>query len=338
MNFVRTGKVKIRRGVFLASPIQNIYLVGLTFKVLKLAYLLSQFLYANKRLDLPGVGTFLLDPSINTDHDNAKPGRAIPEGAISFENNPSIKESPDLVQYISSQTGKIKALAAADLDSHLGLIQQFLNIGKPFQLEGIGNLVKISSGEYAFASGDILPEKIKEFSSKEISATSTSEESFTDYKSVFYGRKEKNINWRKPLVIFLILAGAGLAVWGGYTVYKITTAKNKSAATDKKNKNDIIPVTNTTQYQLDSTAGLVPDQQVNNILPGTYKFILEIANATRAFERFNRLKTFQWNVQMETKDSVSYKLFLLLPALPADTTRLIDSLTMLNGRPVYIGQ
>ena len=35
----------------------------------------------------------------------------------------------------NAQTGKIKALASADLESYLELAQQFLNIGKPYLLE-----------------------------------------------------------------------------------------------------------------------------------------------------------------------------------------------------------
>jgi hypothetical protein len=69
---------------------------------------------------------------------------------------------------------------------------------------------------------------------------------------------------------------------------------------------------------------------------GNYKFVLENAFAKRAFDRFTRLKTFQWNVQMETKDSLQYKIFMILPAVASDTTRIKDSLTNLNGRKVYI--
>ncbi|HEV7782444.1 MAG TPA: hypothetical protein VGO58_14315, partial [Chitinophagaceae bacterium] len=69
---------------------------------------------------------------------------------------------------------------------------------------------------------------------------------------------------------------------------------------------------------------------------GNFKFVLETANAQRAFSRLSKLKTFQWAVQMETKDSLAYKLFMILPGTTSDTTRLIDSLSMLNGKRVYI--
>jgi len=299
---------------------------------LKLAPLLAQFLYSHKRLDLPGIGTFLLETSFIEEVDS-KQARSPRPANITFESNPLLKEVPDLIQYISSQTGKIRALAAADLDSHLSLIQQFVNIGKPFLLEGIGSLVKIRSGEFAFSSGEILPEKMSTYTARELSATSSTTESFSDYKKPLNTGTETN--WRKPAVILLIIAGIGLAVWGGYTVYKITTAKNRSAKKEdvvlpvKKDETVLIP--DTSAQQKDSSI-----KTVSNTPPGNFRFVLETANAQRAFDRYARLKTFEWDVRMETKDSLTYKLFMILPASAADTSRIIDSLSMLSGRRVYI--
>jgi hypothetical protein len=78
---------------------------------------------------------------------------------------------------------------------------------------------------------------------------------------------------------------------------------------------------------------LLPAQ---NAAAGMQKFILEVCNAKRAFERYGRLKTFFWDIQMETKDSATYKLFMLLPASANDTNRIIDSLSLLSGKRVYI--
>jgi hypothetical protein len=304
---------------------------------LKLAPLLAQYLYTNKRMDLPGIGTFVLDESVNMEPENNKQGKPVNMVGVSFENNAAIKDNADLVQFISSQTGKIKALAAADLNSHLSLVQQFLNIGNPFLLEGIGSLVKIKSGQFAFTSGQVMPETMKDYSAREISSTSSTEESFSNYKTGFHSPATKT-NWRKPLVILLIIAGIVLAIWGGYTVYKITTNKNKSGAAKKNKEDETVPVRDTGMYQKDSTVVPVQNIQIQNMPAGTYKFILETCNAKRAFERFGRLKTFQWNVQMETRDSLTYKIFMILPVSVADTSRIIDSLSLLNGRKVYMEQ
>ena len=144
------------------------------------------------------------------------------------------------------------------------------------------------------------------------------------------------MKWAKPVTMLLIVVGIGLAIWGGYTVYKRTKAEDEKIVsvnepdTNTENKITILPdsvVIPKKDSVTISTPGIPAD---------TTKFVLETSDAKRAFSRFNKLKTFQWNVQMETKDSLSYKIFMLLPAMAADTTRILDSLSKLNGRRVYV--
>jgi hypothetical protein len=312
----------------------------------KLAPLLAQYLYTNKRLDLPGIGTFRLDPHAAPEPENTKNGRAIP-GQVSFE-NANIREVPDLITYISAQTRKLKALAAADLESHVELIQQFLNIGKPFLLEGIGNLVKIKSGELAFTSGQVMPESMKDYSAREISSTSSTEESFADYRKAINQRGEKS-KWRKPVIGLLAMAGIALAVWGGYTVYKknnppqqedltlqtasvltsLPSVPEKDTVTQRDTIQNTPPNTADNATAIGQVAATSP-----GAAPGKIRYILENATAKRAFERFAKLKTFFWPVQLVTKDSINYTLFLEIPSTYADTTRINDSLTALNGKRV----
>jgi len=180
---------KTSKSAGLASAAQNIYLTASIPKVLKVAPLLAQYLYTYKRLDLPGLGTFLLDSSTVLEPESNKKIIPVNLEGVSFENMPSIKESPELIQFISSQTGKIKALASADLNSYLGQAQQFLNIGKPFLFEGIGSLTKIRSGEFSFTPGQAMAMSIKEVAANEIRPDLSAEKTNTDYKSVFYQRK-----------------------------------------------------------------------------------------------------------------------------------------------------
>lgn len=300
---------------------------------LKLAPLLADYLYQHKRLDLPGIGSFFMDPGAVIQSDNNKNGKPTPTEGISFENNTSIKEAPDLIGFISAQTGKMKALAAADLSSHLELVQQFLNIGKPFLLDGIGSLVKIKSGSYEFTSGAILTEKLKDLTAKEATATSATEESFSSYDPLV-GNKTNPPAWRRPVVALLILIGAGLAVWGGYTVYKKNASKREIAASAGNITTDPPANPAPTTAAIDSNANAIA--AANKIPDGNYKFIFEVANKKRALARLNTLRTYQWNMQMETKDSQQFKLYMILPAMAADTTHLLDSFTAFNGRRVFI--
>lgn len=298
----------------------------------KIGPLLAHYLYSNKRLDLPGIGTFVLDNSVTVGTENIKQSKPILLEGVSFESNSSIKEPvEELIQFISAQSGRIKPLAMADLDSYLWLALQFINIGKPYLIEGIGTITKINSGGFAFTTGPILTEKLSEYVAREAENIAT-READDNYKNIFYPKKE-GLNWKKPVAILLILAGIGLAVWGGYNVYKKTSVKKGAEENiDSKKKNGIIPVTDTNNFPVDSSV-----IEVGQKIPaGKNKFVLEVTDKSRAVKRFNKLKSFLWDVQMETTDSVSYKIFMLLPAIAADTTRIKDSLSMLNGKRVYI--
>jgi hypothetical protein len=269
---------------------------------------------------------------------------------ISFENDPSIKETKDLIDFISSQTGKMKALATADLDSYLELAQQFLNIGKPFLVEGIGSLVKIKSGQFAFTSGDIMPEKLKEYSAREIHSTASTEESFADYKNNSVSNKGKAA-WRKPVALLLLLAGVGLAIWGGYTMYKKTTGEdNFSTASDKNQPAEIVQVpdsiTPATNDSVSITKTNLPvtrdsaTKTIQSIPQGNYKFVIEVANKKRAFYRYEMLKKSSVPIQMSTTDSIIFKLFFVLRATAMDTARINDSLTIwypaVNKRRTFV--
>ncbi len=274
-------------------------------------------------MELPGLGVFILDP-----HTHSSEKTAILEG-VSFESRPSVRESPELIQFISSETGKMKALAAADLDSHLENARQFLHMGKSYSFEGIGSLVKLRNGEYSFTAGPAMPETVPQ---KESKGDGDSPEEKEDYKNIFYARRVKSSS-KKAVSVLLAICGIAFALWGGYTIYKRTS--NNEVRTES-------PVN---VQPGENSAAINPDTIRNRdsvVIPpvatGTQarKFVLETAKAKRAFERYNKLKSFQWKVEMETNDSVLYKLYVKIPALAIDTTRILDSLTRMNGRRVHI--
>jgi hypothetical protein len=297
---------------------------------LKLAYVLAQYLYSNKRLDLPGIGTFKLDPSVVIDNDNNSRRSTTPEG-ISFESNASILDAPELISYISAKTGKMKALAIADLESHIELAKQFLNIGRPYSFEGIGSLVKTRPGEFEFTPGTIISDKSsKETTGSDAQGLSKKETVDAKYQA-FLSTPVTKSRWKKPVVALLILCGIGLAVWAGYTISANNTEDNEATVAETSNEQ-------TTPY-IDSSKLNTPDTVVvpKSTVSDKYKYVLEVLNANRAFKRYKQLKETELAevVGMETTDSVQYKLFVLYPST-TDTSKTITSLTAFLGKKVYI--
>jgi hypothetical protein len=292
----------------------------------KIPSLLAQYFYNNQQLELPGIGSFVLDISALQALQKSKQRSAVLEG-VSFESNVSLKESPDLTVFIAEKTGKMKALAAADLDSHLQLAQQFLNTGKPFSFEGIGILSRVKPGEFEFTPISVSTEKIKEYNTNEAMASDAKEESTSQYES-FLSAPKTQFEWKKPVIGLVLLFGVGLTIWGGYV---ISQKNNKHRVNTAAEKNVPVAIASDTLQKADSIAsGQTIVSPENN-----YKYVLEIAKSKRAFKRYNQLKALQWKVQMETMDSVQYKLFLLLPSI-SHTNRTLDSLIVMTGKKVYI--
>jgi hypothetical protein len=294
----------------------------------KIPSLLAQYFYSNQRLELPGIGSFALDAAAISALQNTKQRTVVLEG-VSFENNVSLKESPELIAFIAEKTGKMKALASADLDSYLQLAQQFLNMGKPFSFEGIGILSRVKPGEFEFTPISVSTEKVKEYSTSiEAVASDIKEETSSRYESFLSGPRT-SIEWKRPVIGLMLLCGVGLTVWGGYVI----SQKNKKNGVNTAVQ-QIVQGTMASDT-LQKTDSIAPGQ--TSISPGSnnYKYVLEIAKSKRAFKRYNQLKDIRWKVQLETKDSIQYKLYMLLPSM-ADTTRTIDSLTVMTGKKVYI--
>jgi hypothetical protein len=274
---------------------------------LKISPLLAQFLIKNKQLSLAGLGRFTLNDS----------------GEINFQHDASVKEDPELVNFIAENTGKMKSLVASDLDSNLELARQFLNIGKPYLFEGIGTLSKNKFGTIEFVQGNYLQEKNKENAGYGRDKTSTTENSFTDYEEMFSPRKPKTPATKSIITWLVAIAGLSLAVFGGYIVY--TKTKNKKETVVVKEEIQPIIPADTLPKKADSTALITKPVDTS----GMYRFVIEKAARQRAFFRYNYLKENLIDVKMDTKDSVLFNLYFLLPSTPADTAKKRDSLQRL---------
>lgn len=293
---------------------------------MKLSALFSKFLYQNKELRLPGIGVFSIDPSI-----------PFPDAAdknfneylqhIRFEQKPVIRPDESFISFIRTETGKIKPLAESDLDSFLSDGKILLNIGKPFHIEGIGYLQKNREGLYEFTPGDIAVHRPENTTHDQGTETTRS-------KSFYTGDVQEQNSVRKILIGAGVIAGIVLIVWGGYYLYNRNASPAAAADTAVSTGPDMDSA-GSTNILLDSVKNIINStaESVNTPATGTYKFVIErTANKARALRRYNQIRENLTDVKMETKDSVVYSLYFLLPAQPSDTTRIKDSLRIWYGR------
>lgn len=275
---------------------------------MKIEQVLVQQLYNSKKISLQGIGSFSLDSSVSLPADSDR-GMVIPENAITFDYNPKAGEDEALIDAIVQHTKKIKPLASADLDSFLMLGRQFLNIGKPFTIEGLGTLDKAQTGELVFIPGQFITPKIE--APKALKENETEEKSglFPDYDSEVRGNSSRTIF---ILVAIILLGLAGWAAW--YFFYDTTSD-------DAVNETQILPAADTSAVKTDSSqTPAATDVYTFKIV---FKKTRDRQDAIKALKKYTE---YGHKVIMYTHDSITYKVAEPFTLPLSDTTHIKDSL------------
>ena len=290
---------------------------------MKIEQVLVHYLLKTKHLALQGIGTFQLDASMPDSADPDKPV-IIPADAIKFNYNPKTTEDDELVDFIVLHTKKIKPLASSDLDSFLSLGRQFLNIGKPFSLYGMGTLEKLNSGDLIFIGGQLIaprmePQRVK---IEDEGAEQHEENMFNDYQ-----KERKGGNGQKAFLIIISLSILGLIVWA-VLHYLLNKENNVESVTTTEK---VVPISDSARKR-DSMAiysPIVDSSKIKKSATDSFTFkvvVKEYTNQQLALARLAQLKSYHRNVILYTNDSATYKIAepFMLPL--SDTTRILDSL------------
>jgi len=295
---------------------------------MKIEHLLVQHFYNNKEVTLQGMGTFRLSPDfvmpMETDKD-----AVMPENAISFQYNSRATEDDTLINFIVQQTHKIKPLASADLDSYLALGKQFLNIGKPFRIEGLGLLEKNQLGEYQFSQGNFLNTKSE---ATPVTSKEKREEADISFASE---RKASPVN-KKAIWITVAVVGLGMvgaAAWYFLSQKKEPVEKVADLPIKAQDTATIVLADSLIKKQ-DSTATITPP-----VSPADgYSFKVVIKNYPSrllAEKAYNRLSSYGHKLVLYSFDSVTYKVAMPFTRPLADTTIVKDSVRkgLFGGNP-----
>lgn len=317
-------------------------------------------MYQTRKLDLPGIGSFTLDAEAVIPQETDKIGQ-MPATGIQFKNVTIATADDALVNFIKQHTGKMKSLAASDLDFFLTTGRQLLNIGKPFYLEGIGTLGKNKDGRLDFTPGEYM---IARIDNPGHSGHAGTERDVTDEGP--RGREPRSNSDRQILLLIGIVVGLLVIGGGGYYLYKRNsfsepsaekqavvipdTAAIKPDATAAVNPSatDTAAGSKAVQPQSTRAAGATattPTPSATTPAPATanvpvppgailYRFvILSTDNKHRALRRYNQLLGYQLNIKMNQKDSAWFKLYFPIAALTRDTTYIKDSLSDTYAAP-----
>lgn len=296
---------------------------------MKVEQLLVQYLYKNKTVSIQDIGTFTISPEAIIPMEGDK-DTSLPEGAIQFSFDKKTAADEGLISYIVEQSGKIRPLAASDLESYTILTRQFLNIGKPLQIEGLGILQKNQQGTYDFIQGSNISSRaevphaaVKEKIQEEISFASPAK------------KASSKTGWMiAALTIFLLSTAAA--------IYYFVTREKESPVTqqvlqpqaDSLNLSDsLTPAVRDSLLKKDSTVvKAVPSNDGYS-----FKIVIKQYSTKAAAEKaYTKLSNYGHKLILSPVDSVNYKLSMPFTTPITDTLRAKDSLRKFFGGKPYV--
>lgn len=286
---------------------------------MKLAPVLARYLTTNKVLTLPGLGTFHANSAYDPNVDYSKKGTSLLD--VSFEPAKTSEFDEELINYVASETGKMKILAKSDLMSEIDGAIHFLNTGKPYYISGIGTITKKINGNFEFSK-----EKHQTIEKEKKKRVPITERNSVPQAYIDENRKAKKT---KPAIIILTLCLLAIAavVW-----FYVKNTENDNGIVEE----EVAANTEKQEPEINKDTTVLKQTTTDPSLSNAYKFVLEVAQQPRASKRYNQLKKINWPIEIESNDSVNYKLFIPVPIANADTLRIKDSLSRLSGKKVWI--
>ncbi len=298
---------------------------------MKVEQLIVQYLYKNKSVSIQDLGTFTISPEFAIPGENDK-DQSLPDGAIQFVYDKKALEDEGLVNYIVEHTGKIKPLASSDLESYSILSRQFLNIGKPLPIEGLGVLQKNQQGSVDFYQGNHLAAR------QEMLAPVMKEkvQDEVDFSAPARPASSKS-GWMIALLTIFLLSAAGAAYW--------YFTREEETPIDQQ------PITNTNSEPVSDSAILgergtdsltrAADTASVSVKPAAddynFKIVLKEYNSRLAAERaMKKLTDYGHTLLLVPVDSNNFKIMMPFKTPLTDTLRAKDSLRRFFGGKPYV--
>ena len=325
------------------SEIRNILHEYLHPHYMKVETLIVSFLELNKQVSLESIGHFSFDGRLKETSEEDEIVSPFAEDSITFVSDKNEKSDPSLIDFIVSESGKIRPLATSDLESLSILGKQFLNIGKPMIIRGLGYLINNQDGTYSFFQGEYIPEKSdpNPLKNKYSSIEKKAENEKT--RIDFSAQKKSESNTKKWLPILIVIVLLGLA--GSVVYYFIQKDESIVEVTEPKPETPQQPIINSTADTPKTTinvdtASILP---AKDSIPVTNQkeFLVvlrsysDLASAQRGYSRLIVLP-FAKQIKLMTSDSIKYRIALPVKGNLSDSARLRDSVKTIFGKSAYV--
>ena len=273
-----------------------------------IASYIGQFLLRNKYCYLHGIGSLKLNKLPKSDAGSyAYHVQLLPGGSID-----------DLFANFVATSEQVSISKAANaIREYNSEIRSLLDAQQKVIIPTIGYLVKVDN-HYTFVTDDNFSYQpsvnpaLKFVNAKPIKETTPSDEVIEE------APQKAIVNWSKIILFIALLIVVGIAIY-----FIATQSKNISATQDE-------PIANTTTEVVApaiDTAVVQPDTLVAN---AEYKFLIKTYSTLgAAVKRYQQLLSYGNKVGLQTSDSISYQLYISMPASALDTTQAKDSLRVI---------
>lgn len=291
--------------------------------------LIASFLYTNKTVDIEGLGTFSVDENFVLPPDTEKT-TFFPLEGIQFNYDPKIPTSPALLDYLVQQTGKIRSLITSDFVSYIAEIRQFVNIGKPWVIEGIGTLQKNKEGRFELVPGEALSERIN------VHYVEENAENAEPVK-----RNRWIVGLLFTIAVVAVVAGLGFGIYALFFQGKGSHSAEQATTTAPAVDTQVVAVPKDTIFKkpdsLNAPAPAAADSSFN------YKAYIETTKWKERVEK-RTAQLSQYGIKsyydsMIIRDTLRYRMYVYQRIFPADSLRLVharDSLSSYFGRRVRL--
>ncbi len=301
---------------------------------MKIEQLIVQYLYTNKQVALQGIGVIKLKPNVILPAEGDKE-YVMPTDAFSFDYNLKTGEDEKLVDYIVQHTNKIKPLASSDLESYAILAKQFLNIGKPLIMEGVGSIQKNQQGNYEFLPGNFITPRIDDIPRQPKEKRE---------EPVLFESEVPTQKTNRTFIIGISAAGIILAGLVGYYFLVVNKTDTNIPISEIPAVTQEAPIKQENTQSLSVLDSLKKDSlsriataPVTKTDSTTFKIVLKDYTSEQAVQKaFARLSSYGHKLIILKQDSSNYKLMLPFYKPLADTARVRDSVKEFFGGKPYV--
>lgn len=297
--------------------------------------ILLLYIYQHKKISLNLFGTIELEGTI-PEPDVIRKDRHLPVEGLKFTFDPHVVTDEAFVHFYASEKGRIIPLSASDIDLHLSMAKQIVNIGNPFDIVGVGKIVKMDNGKLTMIPGIFTIPPISGSGRPAVLRERVQAPPLPK------GERDKirenstlNLKPAQLLAIIGSVLGVVILIWA---IFKFIIPQMKAGQPEPgvatQSIDSGLNVPETMASDTPTNSAIVPLDSA--ALLSWKAYIGQTNNRNFAEERLRRYKSYGHNVLLEIPDSNNFKIYITLQSSLADTSRQRDSLAKFFAYPVKL--